>query len=1151
MATKGSVINDTIIKTADTDSNLQSVEFKTLDWYKVDLSRVIIFYFLGFLSLGILLLIAYWFPKVKCSLIGRRCEARSATHVMICDLDNDWNLIKIHSVPFDNQNLLINESQDEHEQAKLVLEEMYLFRYFIFRHARYIINDIEGVAQKQTGYDVGYTCEKIHQIAANDTTPSSDDRAKLYGPNLIDVPVKSYLQLFIEEVLNPFYIFQIFSIIVWLLVNYYYYAGAVCIISMVSISLSVYQTRQNMVQLKNMIAFSCKVTVHRGTSIHPSTPSYDLYPGDVIEIPRTGIRVPCDCALISGNAIVNESMLTGESVPVFKTPLPHDTEEIYSVTGNKRQTLFNGTDVIQTRNLPNSKVLAFVLRTGYSTSKGELVRSIIYPSPTRLRFYRQSLKFLAFLIILGIIGMLYTFIYQKIVGEETFTIILLMCDLFTTAVPPSLPAAMTVGVIYALARLKKRKIFCISPQRINVCGKIKCVCFDKTGTLTEDGLCFWGVVPVSETGKEPVRRPNELGITPLTTAMASCHSLTLVNGQLVGDSVDLNIFKSTGWVLEEPQEETNRFDLLVPALVRAPNTDCKFEAGILHQYPFSSELQRMSVVVKSLRNEQPGNLVLYSKGSPEMIASLSVTDSLPSNFTETLTLYTKMGLRVLAIAYKDLTMPWHRISRIPRLEMESELHFLGLILMQNSLKPVTTSVIRELSTADIRVVMITGDNLLTAVNVAMECEVINPKQRIFDISIRDNTLNTPDCIDDDIIFTPQDNEACFEPISGHDPLQQLPHDNYCLAVSGPTFEQIHKHASRYVLTAVILKCAVFARMSPKQKSVVVEELQKLGYVVAMCGDGANDCGALKSADVGVSLSDSEASVASHFTSKIQDISCIPVVVKEGRTALVTSFCIFKFMALYCVTEFTSVVILYWWLSNLGDWQYLYIDLIQVFALALVMGYTRPYTRLAVRRPSANLVNSVNLISCTVHIVLVIAFQICSYLLLRTTLWYVSADLVPKAPFDDSYNTSFEDSVIFAFSTFQYIIIAFVFSVGPPYRMPFYTNIYFLACFIVLTLLSLVFTFLPGYNLNVLNQIYDFIQIKYIYSWTFKLGLVLFAGVHLCVSMVVEDFIIQTEYFRLFVHFILCKRRQKNLYKRLLVDLKMDHDVFKDAVLRIN
>ena len=1133
------------------DTELQDVEVKCKIWYKVHDCLLVLFYSLGLLSLGSLLLLSYWFPRIKMYLIGRRCRLKEATHVLIRDIGNDWNIVKIRSVLLESRDpLRVNESLEEDESARLVLEQTYLFRYFTFRQTRYVIDEKSEDARIQTAYDVGYTCEQICELADRNTTDSFSDINRIYGHNLIDVPVKSYLQLFIEEILNPFYIFQLFSIAIWILVSYYYYAGAVLLISAVSIALSLYQTRKNMVQLKNMIAFSCSVTVHRGLVIHPNTPSHAIYPGDVIEIPRTGFKVPCDCALISGNAIVNESMLTGESVPVFKTPLPCDPDQLYSVSANKRQTLFNGTQVIQTRNLPNSKVLAFVLRTGYSTSKGELVRSILFPRPTRLRFYRQSLKFLVFLIVLGAIGMLYTLIYESIKGEEPFTIFLYMSDLFTTAVPPSLPAAMTVGVIYALARLKKKEIFCISPQRINVCGKIKCACFDKTGTLTEDGLDFWGVVPA---GGEPVHEPRVLGVTPLTIAMSCCHTLTLINGQLVGDSVDINMFRATGWEFEEPQEETNRFDLLVPALVRAPASVCSFEAGILHQYPFSSELQRMSVVVKSLREDQPENLVLYAKGSPEIIASLSLPESLPTDFNQVLALYTNKGLRVLAFAYKEVTVPWHKISRVPRQEMEQGLNFLGLLLMQNKLKPVTTNVIRELNTADIRSVMITGDNLLTAVNVAFGCELIRPRTEVFIISINESPLSDHTSVDIDasIVFTQQSSGSISEPVSHANPLSALPSTKYCFAISGPTFQLLHAHASRYLLTAVLLKCAVFARMSPKQKSVIIEELQKLDYVVAMCGDGANDCGALKAADVGVSLSDSEASVASHFTSKVQDIRCVPVVIKEGRTALVTSFSIFKFMALYCVIEFTSVVIMYWWLSNLGDWQYLYIDLVQVFALALVIGYTKPYPRLALRRPSANLVNSINLISCGVHMLLAIAFQVSSYILLRTTKWYVSADLTPRTnPFGEDDISIYENSVIFSFSTFQYLIIAFVFSVGPPYRMPFYTNLYFLFCFILLTIVSLVFAYLPWNDWFILAAVYRFIQIKYIYSWTFKLGLILLAGVHLLLSLLVEDFIIQTEWFRLCVHFILCKRRQKNLYKRLLSDLKKGPEIFRQAVLKL-
>jgi len=94
---------------------------------------------------------------------------------------------------------------------------------------------------------------------------------------------------------------------------------------------------------------------------------------------------------------------------------------------------------------------------------------------------------------------------------------------------------------------------------------------------------------------------------------------------------------------------------------------------------------------------------------------------------------------------------------------------------------------------------------------------------------------------------------------------------------------------------MLVKTQVFARMSPDEKNEVVERLQSLGYTVLMCGDGANDCAALKAADVGISLSEAEASVAAPFTSATRDIGCVIDVIKEGRAALVTSFSCFKYM----------------------------------------------------------------------------------------------------------------------------------------------------------------------------------------------------------------------------------------------------------------
>ena len=101
--------------------------------------------------------------------------------------------------------------------------------------------------------------------------------------------------------------------------------------------------------------------------------------------------------------------------------------------------------------------------------------------------------------------------------------------------------------------------------------------------------------------------------------------------------------------------------------------------------------------------------------------------------------------------------------------------------------------------------------------------------------------------------------------------------------------------SDYCFRQMLVKTQVFARMSPDEKNEVVERLQSYGYTVLMCGDGANDCAALKAADVGLSLSEAEASVAAPFTSRTPDISCVIEVLKEGRAALVTSFSCFKYM----------------------------------------------------------------------------------------------------------------------------------------------------------------------------------------------------------------------------------------------------------------
>ena len=157
----------------------------------------------------------------------------------------------------------------------------------------------------------------------------------------------------------------------------------------------------------------------------------------------------------------------------------------------------------------------------------------------------------------------------------------------------------------------------------------------------------------------------------------------------------------------------------------------------------------------------------------------------------------------------------------------------------------------------------------------------------------------------------------------------------------------------------------------------------------MCGDGANDCGALKAAHAGISLSDSEASVASPFTSKQANISCVPELIREGRAALITSFGIFKYMAAYSLTQYSSVIILYEIDSNLTDLQYLYIDLFLITVFAFFFGLTKAHDgELAKRPPNNSLIHLIPIMSLMLQLVTIVSMQIGGLVYTKSQDWFI-------------------------------------------------------------------------------------------------------------------------------------------------------------------
>lgn len=212
----------------------------------------------------------------------------------------------------------------------------------------------------------------------------------------------------------------------------------------------------------------------------------------------------------------------------------------------------------------------------------------------------------------------------------------------------------------------------------------------------------------------------------------------------------------------------------------------------------------------------------------------------------------------------------------------------------------------------------------------------------------------------------------------------------------------------------------------------------------MCGDGANDCGALKAAHAGIALSDSEASVASPFTSRDASISCVPELIRQGRCALVTSFGIFKYMAAYSLTQFISVMILYEIGTNLTDFQFLYIDLFLICSLSALFGRTQPHPGpLFNRPPLTSLLSLPPVGSLLIQVLLVGFFQAISMLLLTKQNWFV--------PYMDLHNTTgletgdyecHENYAIFCVSLCQYIVLALAYAKGKPFREIFLKNYWF-------------------------------------------------------------------------------------------------------------
>lgn len=264
--------------------------------------------------------------------------------------------------------------------------------------------------------------------------------------------------------------------------------------------------------------------------------------------------LPCDFLILAGSCIVDESILTGESVPLIKDSIQgiNDNDEVLDMEGNhKGNVLYCGTEVLQNfpgdklppfveTNPPDNGTIVYVLKTGFDTEKGNLARAVIFNNENINLKNTEAFILLGILLILSIFSSAHVLRVGLEDEKRDKQKLFLRCIMIiTSVVPPELPMITNISINYSLQYLRKKKIFCTEPVRIPLAGRIEVCAFDKTGTLTTDQLVVEGICEDFKSLKKVSFK--EMQDTN-KAILAGCHTLVIHKGELLGDPIEKLFF---------------------------------------------------------------------------------------------------------------------------------------------------------------------------------------------------------------------------------------------------------------------------------------------------------------------------------------------------------------------------------------------------------------------------------------------------------------------------------------------------------------------------------------------------------------------------------------------------------------------------------
>ena len=320
------------------------------------------------------------------------------------------------------------------------------------------------------------------------------------------------------------------------------------------------------------------------------------------------------------------------------------------------------------------------------TTKGMLIRSILFSTPRRFDIYGESyyVLFVSFFVAAAAMG---TVLPTFIDNFSAYHVVIRTMNALTVSIPAILPVCMSVGLLFAYARLYLNKIYCSQPKIIDSAGRVSTMVFDKTGTLTHEGLkavgikvsngktfdrtkhcsntltTSWAEIDEIEPWKNPNQYESEVLFCKFIECMAWWHSWTEINGELIGDPLETEMFQISKWIMDENEARNKKENGSIYLSTYYPRklfhmiqnqedlNENIYKLWMVQRNDFSSELRYMSVVVE---NKLDDSLIWFMKGSPEAIKDLCDPNHLPLDFDERLDKITQTGFRTIALAYRVL-----------------------------------------------------------------------------------------------------------------------------------------------------------------------------------------------------------------------------------------------------------------------------------------------------------------------------------------------------------------------------------------------------------------------------------------------------------------------------------------------------------------